>query len=140
LRAGLFREDLFYGSTIPAEGAAAARAPPNDILPLADHISERRKLRLSPAAERLLRAYEWPGNVRELRNALDRAAILANGSLILPGDLPPQHPARDRLAGADQRARGRHGKRSGGAPCWKPWRNGGNKTRAAALLGISRRT
>jgi len=66
------------------------RERPDDILPLAYHILQNRRLRLAPSAERLLRAYDWPGNVRELRNAMERAAVLAHGSLILPHDLPPQ--------------------------------------------------
>ena len=139
VRAGLFREDLFYRLNVFPLKVPPLRERPDDILPLADHFLKDRKLRLSPAAERLLRAYEWPGNVRELRNALDRAAILANGSLILPGDLPPQlqratvSPERTSVLVGDMEEIRRR------AVLEALEKTGGNKTRAAALLGISRR-
>ena len=139
VRTGLFREDLYYRLNVFPLKVPPLRERPDDILPLADHFLKSRKLRLSPAAERLLRAYGWPGNVRELRNALDRAAILANGSLILPGDLPPQlqradaSPAQTSVLVGDMEEIQRR------AVLEALEKTSGNKTRAAALLGISRR-
>jgi DNA-binding NtrC family response regulator len=140
VRQGRFREDLFYRLNVFPLRIPPLRDRPDDILPLADHILKDRRLRLAPAAERLLRAYDWPGNVRELRNAMERAAILAHGSLILPDDLPPQlqkAPVAPRASGSvlvgdmDEIQRR--------AILEALEKTGGNKTHAAALLKISRR-
>lgn len=136
---GRFREDLFYRLNVFPLCIPPLRERHDDILPLADHFLKNRKMRLSPAAERLLRSYGWPGNVRELRNALERASILANGSLILPGDLPPQlqkapvaNASASVLVGNMEEIQRR-------AVLEALEKTNGNKTRAAALLGISRR-
>jgi DNA-binding NtrC family response regulator len=94
IRAGSFREDLYYRlNTIEI------RVPPlaervDDILPLAEHFlasskdaSRQEALRLSPEAGEALRRHAWPGNVRELRNALKRAVLLAQGDAISAADL-----------------------------------------------------
>jgi len=139
VRQGKFREDLFYRINVFPLYAPPLRERRDDILPLADHFLKGRKLRLAPATERLLRAYEWPGNVRELRNAMERSAILAHGSLILPGDLPPQlqkaTPVKEPqsvLVGDMEEIQRR-------AILEALEKTSGNKTQAAALLGISRR-
>jgi DNA-binding NtrC family response regulator len=86
IRAGSFREDLYYRlNTIEI------RVPPlaervDDILPLAQHFLELGK-RLSAGARDALRNHAWPGNVRELKNALQRAALLATGPEITAADL-----------------------------------------------------
>ncbi len=138
-RQGKFREDLFYRLNVFPLRIPALRERLDDILPLADHFLKNHKLRLSPAAERLLRSYDWPGNVRELRNAMERAAILAHGSLILPSDLPPQlqnassPPKTESVLVGDMEEIQRR------AILEALEKTGGNKTQAAALLGISRR-
>ena len=136
---GQFREDLYYRLNVFPLFVPPLSKRPDDILPLADHFLKDRKLHLSPAAERLLRAYSWPGNVRELRNAIERSAILARGSLILPTDLPPQlqnttPPQQEHsvLIGDMDKIQQR-------AILEALEKTGGNKTRAAVLLGISRR-
>ncbi len=136
---GRFREDLFYRLNVFPLRVPPLRERPDDILPLADHILKDRKLRLAPAAERLLRAYDWPGNVRELRNAMERAAILANGSLILPNDLPPQlqKPSTTQTPGSVLVGNMVEIQRRAILEALE--KTDGNKTQAAALLGISRR-
>ena len=136
---GRFREDLFYRLNVFPLSIPPLRERPDDILPLADHFLKGRKLRLSPAAERLLRAYLWPGNVRELRNAMERAAILANGSLILPGDLPPQLQKVTVSSAPPSVLVGDMEEIQRRAVLEALEKTHGNKTRAAALLGISRR-
>ncbi len=139
VRQGKFREDLFYRLNVFPLKIPPLRERPDDILPLADYILRDRKLRLAPATERLLRTYDWPGNVRELRNAMERAAILSNGSLILPNDLPPQlkkaslteKPGSVLVGDMDEIQRR--------AILEALEKTSGNKTHAAALLGISRR-
>jgi len=86
IRAGTFREDLYYRlNTIEV------RVPPlaeraDDILPLARHFLAADK-KLSTAACAALRAHSWPGNVRELKNTLQRAALLATHAELTPADL-----------------------------------------------------
>ena len=97
IRAGTFREDLYYRlNTIEI------RVPPlaeriDDILPLAAHFLAAGK-RLTSDARAALRHHAWPGNVRELKNALQRAVLLAAGPEITAADLalrgaPPPAPA-----------------------------------------------
>ncbi len=92
IRAGTFREDLFYRlNTIEI------RVPPlaeriDDVLPLAQHFLEAGK-RLAPDAREALRRHSWPGNVRELKNSLQRAALLTTGATITAADLGLVGPA-----------------------------------------------
>jgi DNA-binding NtrC family response regulator len=139
VRQGTFREDLFYRLNVFPLKVPPLRERPDDILPLADHILKSRKFRLAPATERLLRAYEWPGNVRELRNAMERAAIMANGSLILPNDLPPQlqKPSITQMSGSVLVGDMVEIQRRAILEALE--KTNGNKTHAAVLLGISRR-
>ena len=94
IRAGSFREDLFYRlNTIEI------RVPPlaervDDVLPLAEHFLAGDK-KLSPGAREAMRRYAWPGNVRELKNRLQRAELLTAGAEISAADLdlPATPPA-----------------------------------------------
>lgn len=90
VKAGRFREDLFYRLNVFPIGIPALRERPGDILPLARHFLLRqagnigRTVRFDGAAEAKLAAYEWPGNVRELENVIQRAVILAPAEIISP--------------------------------------------------------
>ncbi len=139
VREGRFREDLYYRLNVFPLKVPPLRERPDAILPLADQFLKKRKLRLAPATERLLRAYDWPGNVRELRNAMERAAILAHGSLILPTDLPPQLQKAPLTARPGSVLVGDMDEIQRRAILEALAKTNGNKTRAAALLGISRR-
>jgi DNA-binding NtrC family response regulator len=127
IRAGTFREDLYYRlNTIEL------RVPPlaereGDIVPLAEHFLAEGK-RLTPDAREALRRHSWPGNVRELKNALQRAALLAAGPEITAADLAlpgtpaahaPEEPDRAAIEAALART-------------------GGVIAQAAAELGLSR--
>lgn len=91
VRAGRFREDLYFRLNVVALHIPALRARPGDILPLAEHFALRyadanglpRRPLSSLAASRLL-GHSWPGNVRELENTLHRAVLLAHGPEITP--------------------------------------------------------
>jgi DNA-binding NtrC family response regulator len=88
---GRFREDLFYRLNVVELNIAPLRERPEDILPLAEaFLAEfsQSRARLSAAVPDVLRHYAWPGNVRELRNAMERAALLSRGELVLPEHLP----------------------------------------------------
>ncbi|MCL2655953.1 MAG: sigma-54 dependent transcriptional regulator [Betaproteobacteria bacterium] len=88
VRAGRFREDLYYRLAVFPLEIPALRERPGDIVPLARHFLARhsqrlgRRLHLSPDAAAILAAWHWPGNVRELENTVQRAAILARGETI----------------------------------------------------------
>jgi DNA-binding NtrC family response regulator len=92
IKAGTFREDLYYRlNTIEL------RVPPlvertDDILPLAKHFLPQGK-QLSADAREALRRHPWPGNVRELKNALQRATLLAASDTITAADLALPAPA-----------------------------------------------
>jgi DNA-binding NtrC family response regulator len=91
VKAGRFREDLFYRLNVVELNLPPLRERQEDILPLATLILTeltKGRARLSSAAMDELQRYAWPGNVRELRNAMERAALLSSGELILPEHLP----------------------------------------------------
>jgi DNA-binding NtrC family response regulator len=91
VKAGRFREDLFYRLNVVELHLPPLRERPEDILPLASaFISEftQGKARFASSVTDCLMHYTWPGNVRELRNAMERAALLSRGELILPDHLP----------------------------------------------------
>jgi DNA-binding NtrC family response regulator len=91
IAAGLFREDLFYRLNVMEIHIPPLRERPEDILPLATHfigLFSRQKSRFSSTAMACLTSYRWPGNVRELRNAMERAALLSRGEIVLPEHLP----------------------------------------------------
>jgi DNA-binding NtrC family response regulator len=146
---GRFREDLFYRLNVVAIVLPPLRARREDIPLLADHVIRRlaRKyswphLTLAPETVQALCAQPWPGNVRQLQNVLARAAILARGRMILPEDVVPPvsadgptEPARlpslalkEILAETEMRVIQQ-------ALEQERW----NRTRAAMVLGISRR-
>ena len=90
IRVGQFRSDLFHRLSQIQIHVPPLQERPEDIVPLAEFFAHQHDPRLRLAADTLevLRQYHWPGNVRELRNAVMRAAILASGEEIRPGDLP----------------------------------------------------
>ena len=91
VKTGRFREDLFYRLNVVELNIPSLRERPEDILPLASaFIAEftHGKARFASSVADCLTRYPWPGNVRELRNAMERAALLSLGELILPEHLP----------------------------------------------------
>src|ERR1700722_11753951 len=88
---GRFREDLYYRLNVVELNVPPLRERREDILPLANQLIgelSKGKARLSAGVADCLEKYSWPGNVRELRNAMERAALLSAGELILPEHLP----------------------------------------------------
>ena len=95
VRAGRFREDLYYRLDVIQIAIPPLRVRGADIVALAGHFAERyareehcAPIRFAPETEALLLQHRWPGNVRELKNLIERLTILRPGSLILPADLP----------------------------------------------------
>ncbi|MFL6693564.1 MAG: sigma-54-dependent transcriptional regulator, partial [Ramlibacter sp.] len=93
MKAGTFREDLFYRLNVIEIALPPLARRPDDIVPLAQHFLGAGK-RLDTAAEAALLRHPWPGNVRELKNTMQRAALLAKGEVIAVADLGlPAAPA-----------------------------------------------
>jgi DNA-binding NtrC family response regulator len=129
IRAGSFREDLYYRLNVIEVNLPPLAERHDDILPLAEFFLDARA-ELGDAAREALLDYPWPGNVRELKNAIERAALLAGGNPITAELLNlPQHvsnvsrnldePSREAVVEALHKA-------------------GGVVSRAAQQLGLSR--
>ena len=91
VKRGRFREDLYYRLNVVELNIPPLRERREDILPLAVKLLAELtggRARLSAGVSESLTSYSWPGNVRELRNAMERAALLSGGELILPEHLP----------------------------------------------------
>jgi DNA-binding NtrC family response regulator len=91
VKAGRFREDLFYRLNVVELNIPPLRERREDILPLAARFIEeltKGRARFSETVSACLENYSWPGNVRELRNAMERAALLSRSELILTEHLP----------------------------------------------------
>jgi DNA-binding NtrC family response regulator len=95
VRAGRFREDLFYRLNVIALELPPLRARGKDVLLLAQRLIEQLAARagkevvgLTPAAAERLLTYDWPGNIRELRNCIERAVALTTFDQITVEDLP----------------------------------------------------
>jgi len=145
IKRGHFRADLYYRLNVIAVHLPPLRHRPDDIPILADSFlarsgSQRQEApkTLNEAALDVLMAYQWPGNVRELENALERAVILSPSGLITPDALPERITAR--------RAEPLVSERTPTSPTleaierayiqWVLQNEGGNKSRAADMLGI----
>ena len=147
MRRGTFRSDLYYRLNVIALHLPPLRERIDDLPLLADHFlqrlsSERNRkggpLRLSPEALAAMQRYDWPGNVRELENALERAAVISKSEVIGPESLPSRivdapaaplvadRPPANPTLEAIERA----------YIMWVLQAEGGNKARAAEVLGI----
>ena len=151
IRDNRLREDLYYRLNVFTVSLPPLRDRKDD-LPLLiqafiDEFNARdnRSVKaVSPQAMRLLEQYEWPGNVRELRNVIERATILARGEVIEPAHLPALGNAPPPVAAPA------HGVTIGPGMTVDEAEQklimvtldaaGGNKTRAAEMLGISLKT
>ena len=153
LAEGGFREDLYYRINVVSLTIPPLRDRRDDILLLAHHFLKRSAKKNhreprgdTPEAERLLRDYSWPGNVRELENCIERAVVMSSGEQIGAEDLSFFRRA-DRGGAVREEVLGRF--LQDGLPLDELEREyirlgleeaRGNQSRAAKLLGISRRT
>ena len=153
VRAGRFREDLYYRLNVVSVRLTPLAERPEDLPPLIRQLLSRHARRLgrpepaiAPEAVRALLEYAWPGNVRELENALERALVLARGGAIARDDLPMAvrsgagGGARTDAIGADFTLQRQTEAAEEAAIRAALARVGGNRRRAAALLGVSVRT
>ncbi|MBS1109896.1 MAG: NtrC-like response regulator [Anaeromyxobacteraceae bacterium] len=146
VRAGAFREDLFYRLNVVQLRMPALRERGGDVLLLARHFAARygrdercAPVQFTPEAEAVLLAHRWPGNVRELRNLVERLTILGPGRSIGPDDLPPEMRAPTPSAATEGRSIGDELAETEKRLLEKALREaGGHRGRAAEILGISR--
>jgi len=149
IKAGRFREDLYYRINVIEVTMPPLRERREDIPLLAAFFLERFARResksfegISAAALDRLGAHDWPGNVRELENAIERGVVVGRGPLLEAADLPPQlrsAAVREEqavyLAGRDLPLAEVEKAVIAAAMA----RHGGNKSQAARALGISRK-
>jgi DNA-binding NtrC family response regulator len=137
----MFREDLYYRLLVFPLDVPPLRDRADDIPLLVNHFLHglgRHGRRLPAGTMARLRAYRWPGNIRELRNLMERAHILAGD-----GPLGDEHVLVDLAAAASGQAPGEDLNLDNNARrliAAALQRAGGNKSQAARMLGITRRT
>ncbi|HPA79421.1 MAG TPA: sigma-54 dependent transcriptional regulator [Thermoanaerobaculales bacterium] len=139
---GGFREDLYYRLAVISLAIPPLKERRDDIPPLVYHFIRQFNAGagytvegVRPDALDLLVDYAWPGNVRQLENVIERAVILRKAGLVQPSDLPPEigdAAARDTSRSLDELERQHILQLL--EEC------GGNRSRVAKILGISRRT
>jgi DNA-binding NtrC family response regulator len=152
VKAGKFREDLYYRLNVVTIRIPPLRERREDIPLLAEHFANKHGrgegATVAPETRELLQAYDWPGNVRELENVIARALAINPSGVVVPADLP------DRVRGEGGAAGGEPARGLGLAPGFRPTLDElgrryasqvlsecqGNKTRAAEVLGIDRKT
>jgi DNA-binding NtrC family response regulator len=146
VKANRMREDLFYRLSVVSIHVPPLRDRGEDIIALTHHLVARYAAQLgrptphlSEEAMQRIRTHPWPGNVRELDNALARAVAMSQRDVILPGDLPELESSIANASAVE----------SGWPTLDEVQRRyiakvlehtGQNKTSAAAILGIDRRT
>jgi len=152
---GQFREDLFYRLNVIPIDVPPLRERPEDILPLATHFAKivgrangRLDAHLQPGVIDLFKSLPWPGNVRQLENFVERLVVLSDSGQVSLAQ------AQAELSREAQRQRPAHSNPDGGAAKLDDERRGAerqaveralsragnNRSLAARLLGISRRT
>jgi len=152
VKAGRFREDLYYRLNVIGIRLPPLAERPEDVPALVRHLLEAHAAKLgmampelAPEALRALLDHDWPGNVRELSNALERALVLSQGGRVGIADLPAA-VLSEAIETVPQIPEGelslkRHAVAAQGEVIREALRRaGGNRRRAAALLGISVRS
>ncbi|HTL66089.1 MAG TPA: sigma-54 dependent transcriptional regulator [Lacunisphaera sp.] len=151
VKEGKFREDLFFRLNVVRIVTPPLRERPDDIPLLLDHFinvfakeNAYEPVTIEPGAMKHLQAYPWPGNIRELRNFAENAVVLRRGGKVSEFDLEPRFrgeapppPMMTTATPANPYSVEDNEKRLLREALMK---SRGNRTRAAKLLGISRRT
>ncbi|MBI4209312.1 MAG: sigma 54-interacting transcriptional regulator [Deltaproteobacteria bacterium] len=156
IQEGRFREDLFYRLNVISIDIPPLRERREDLYPLVLHFMKKynretgkNACRIEDTALDYLRGYRWPGNVRELENLIERAIVLGEGEILKEEDFIrylsqgtgrkktdlPTHAQNSELSLEDQM---RNVEKGLVEEAWQ--RSGGNKTKAAELLGLNRTT
>ncbi len=145
VRRGHFRSDLFYRLNVIALELPSLRDRRDDLVLLIDHFFQEMAAERESAPKALssdaldaVMVYDWPGNVRELQNALEHAVVLSKATLIEPGALPERITRRRREPLVAERSSPNPSLEviERAYIMWVLQAEGGNKTRAAEVLGI----
>ena len=143
VRQGRFRDDLYYRLNVIPIRLPPLRDRPTDIPLLVEHFlkqSEAQYGKKPPTIARqalsVMLDYRWPGNVRELQNAIQYAIVKSNAGVIRAGDLPMELRPQDTVCAKPGPAR----KLDLSTVREALVKTGGNKSRAARLLGVGRAT
>ncbi len=150
VKAGRFREDLFYRLNVITINMPPLRERGDDVILLAQHFLERTSQRLNKPIRGFsedgiaaLRAHSWPGNVRELENCIERAAVLCKAEQISAQDLQLDAPtlaSSPDAAPVNGQKRGRRLKEFERSLVERTLQeSNGNVSQAARVLGVSRR-
>jgi transcriptional regulator with PAS, ATPase and Fis domain len=156
VRAGRFREDLFYRLKVIQIDLPPLRERMEDLSELVGHFlaryAEKNKKAVSHVSDEamaLLRAYAWPGNIRELEHAIERAVAMTNTSVLFPEDFPPEISRPGAAPAASAPAPATAGS-AGAPPSLEDMEKAHiltvlqqvnyNKSKASELLGIDRAT
>lgn len=149
VREGTFREDFFYRINVIPIHIPAVRERGGDIPLLAETFFRQLQLKMdkaihgiSPQAMDLLIRYSWPGNVRELRSTFEYAFVTCQGDTIIPTDLPPliQQGLSASMITSNGGGKSAKEERQRQELLVALRRTGGNQSKAAKLLGVSRVT
>lgn len=152
VREGRFREDLYWRLAVLSLHLPPLRERPEEIAPLAQHFLEKYALPLgkrfqgiSARALDLLEGYRWPGNVRELESVIYEGMVFAEGDLLEEKDLPERLCATDPFPSQEEILLRSPLEEAAWEAEASAIRNtlratGGNRTKTAELLGISRKT
>ncbi len=153
---GRFRKDLYYRLNVVSISMPPLRERKDDIPILAEHFLEKykdksggKKKQISNEALSIIMAHDWPGNVRELENCIERAIVMGEGNIIMPSDLPSTIRSASTVCADDEII---DEIPEDGLPLDEAEKNlmikamikalqqtKGNQTKAAKMLGISRR-
>jgi two-component system, NtrC family, response regulator HydG len=144
IQRGAFRSDLYYRLNVIQLHLPPLRERAEDVPLLARHFlaplgtEEHEPPTLAEETLGILARYDWPGNVRELENALERAAVLSPNRVITPASLPERvrEAPKPRLAAEEAPSNPTMEVVERAYIQWVLQAEGGNKTRAAEVLGI----
>ncbi|MFN2358243.1 MAG: sigma-54 interaction domain-containing protein [Desulfotignum sp.] len=155
VRAGRFREDLYYRLNVIPIALPPLRNRKTDIPLLAAHFLKQAEQEndnpvpaLADETMNVLLDYDWPGNVRELKNVIQFSVVRSRGKKILPSDLPPEisqttggslAPIRSHIHDDTDTGFG-NGKLDAQSVKAALTKTGGNKSKAARVLGVGRAT
>ncbi|MCL2669544.1 MAG: sigma-54 dependent transcriptional regulator [Syntrophaceae bacterium] len=145
VKEGKFREDLFYRLNVFPIHSPPLRERTEDILPLTGHFISKFSHKLGRAVEGIdsevqerFLAYSWPGNIRELEHIIERLVLMAEGPLLTAQFLPPEMASSAAPSGSEAlKSHMEEMERQIIARCLEEC--GGNVTRAAERLGLSRK-
>jgi transcriptional regulator with GAF, ATPase, and Fis domain len=153
---GRFREDLYYRFNVFPTHLPPLRERREDILPLADYFIEKFNSKLDREVKHIdsrvkdiLVSYDWPGNIRELENLIERIVLMAGGDTIIFEDIPPEWKSAAEAISLSQKAGQKRPfkdfvkshmeevEKQSIIQCLEEV--GGNVTKAAQRLGLSRK-